>query len=82
MIYKDSSKTPFWPFRFGLSYNEFEFYDLRAEYIQNDEKLKLNITFKVKNTGNYDGDVVPMLFLHFPDSIKSDCDVNDYPEKL
>ena len=23
-----------------------------------------------------------MVFLHFPDSIKSDCNGNDYPEKL
>ena len=39
-------------------------------------------TFNVENTGTIDGDAVPMLFLHFPDSINSDCDGGEYPNKL
>jgi beta-glucosidase len=77
---KNTSLTPIWPFGFGLSYTEFQFSDLEAKYVYFGEKL--NITFKVKNSGNYDGDVVPMVFLHFPDSIKSDCEGGEYPQKL
>jgi len=34
----------------------------------------LTVKFNVKNTGSYDGKVVPMVFLNFP--------LEDYPEKV
>jgi beta-glucosidase-like glycosyl hydrolase len=73
-------KTPKWPFGFGLSYTEFEFSGLTAIYDSTNKQLVA--TFSVKNKGTIDGDAVPMLFLHFPDTIKSDCDGGDYPNKL
>jgi beta-glucosidase len=74
------SITPIWPFGYGLSYTTFAFSDLTADYVQKGEKL--NIKFKVTNNGEYDGDVVPMIFLKFPTSIESDCDGGKYPAKL
>ena len=53
---------------------------MTADYVEKGEKL--NITFKVTNNGEYDGDVVPMIFLKFPTSIESDCDGGEYPAKL
>jgi beta-glucosidase len=72
--------NPKWPFGFGLSYTTFEFSGLTATYDSTNKKLVA--TFSVENKGTIDGDAVPMLFLHFPDSIKSDCDGGDYPNKL
>ncbi len=72
--------APIWPFGYGLSYTEFEFSGLTASYDSSNKQLVA--TFSVKNKGTIDGDAVPMLFLHFPDTIKSDCDGGDYPNKL
>ena len=72
--------NPIWPFGYGLSYTTFAFSGLTADYVEKGEKL--NITFKVTNNGEYDGDVVPMIFLKFPTSIESDCDGGEYPAKL
>ena len=70
--------TPIWPFGFGLSYTTFTFSDLSLSM----NKRGLYATFKVTNNGNYDGDVVPMLFLKFPDEINEYCDGKKYPSKL
>ena len=66
--------APIWPFGFGLSYTTFEFSDLSVSI--NDKGL--TAVFNVKNTGDYDGDVVPMLFLKFPVTISAPI----YPSKL
>ena len=42
-------------------------------------KEGLKINFKIKNTGNIGGETVPMVFLKFPDSIKTE---DGYPDKL
>ena len=70
--------TPIWPFGFGLSYTTFTFSDLSLSM----NKRGLYATFKVTNNGNYDGDVVPMLFLKFPDEINKYCEDGEYPSKL
>jgi beta-glucosidase len=70
--------TPIFPFGFGLSYTTFSYTDLTVSYSSN----KLVAKVKVQNSGGVDGDAVPMLFLKFPDSIKSKCQNNEYPSKL
>lgn len=51
-----------YPFGHGLSYTTFEYSDLKATI----EEDKLVATFKVRNSGNYDGDCVPMMFIKTP----------------
>ena len=75
-----TSKEYIFPFGFGLSYTTFSFSDISANYDSTNKKL--TATFNVKNTGNVDGDAVPMLFLKFPDSVASDSYNGEYPSKL
>ena len=75
--YFDKFKKEYiFPFGFGLSYTEFEFND-DINAIMNKEGL--NVTFWVKNIGKMEGEVVPMVFLKFPDEIETE---NGYPDKL
>ena len=60
----------YYPFGYGLSYTTFEFSDLNLTMNSNG----LTVKFNVKNTGSYDGKVVPMVFLKFP--------ISNYPEKV
>ena len=70
------NKEYIFPFGFGLSYTKFEFNDdLKATM----NKEGLNISFSVKNIGEIEGEVVPMVFLKFPDEIETE---NGYPDKL
>ena len=65
------------PFGFGLSYTTFEFEKNNISVSMTKEGLKIN--FYVKNTGDIEGETVPMVFLKFPDSIQTE---EGYPEKL
>ena len=65
------------PFGYGLSYTTFEFKKESLEVSMTQEGLKIN--FEVENTGDLEGEMVPMVFLKFPDSIKTE---EGYPEKL
>ena len=67
---------PIFPFGYGLSYTTFEFQN-DLEVSMNKEGLKIN--FSVKNTGDMDGETVPMVFLKFPVGIKTE---DGYPSKL
>ena len=63
---------PIFPFGFGLTYNTFEYSDLKLSMT----KKGLNAKFKIKNIGSNSGAAVPMLFLTFPDNI------GDYPKYI
>ena len=65
------------PFGFGLSYTTFEFE--KNSLSANMAKEGLKIFFSVKNTGNMEGEAVPMVFLQFPDNIQTE---DGYPDKL
>ncbi|WP_165763838.1 glycoside hydrolase family 3 N-terminal domain-containing protein [Halalkalibacter urbisdiaboli] len=61
--YIDHDKnTPLYPFGFGLSYTSFEYSNLSLdkEVSTND---KLQVTFTIKNVGNYLGDEVAQLYI-------------------
>ena len=67
---------PTFPFGYGLSYTTFE---LQNDLAVSMSKEGLKVTFSVKNTGDMDGDTVPMVFLKFPDNIVTE---DGYPDKL
>ena len=55
----------------------FEFENNSISASMSNEGLKIN--FKIKNIGNIEGEAVPMVFLKFPDGIKTE---DGYPDKL
>ncbi len=56
------------PFGYGLTYTNFVYSDLQTgeSYLKNNELV--NITFKLRNAGNFDSDEVTQLYVSFPDS--------------
>ncbi|MEH7490636.1 glycoside hydrolase family 3 N-terminal domain-containing protein [Neobacillus niacini] len=61
--YIDHDKnTPLYPFGYGLSYTKFEYSNLKLnkEVLSNGE---LQVTFMLKNTGNYQGDEIAQLYI-------------------
>jgi len=58
--YVEMPSTPLYSFGYGLSFSQFEYGDLRVEKSGNNT---FDVSFSVKNTGNYDGDEVAQLYL-------------------
>jgi len=76
--YFDKYNKPYtFPFGYGLSYTKFEFVADSLSVSMSKEGLKVN--FSMKNIGAMKGEAVPMVFLKFPDSIKTE---EGYPDKL
>ena len=76
--YFDKYNKPYtFPFGYGLSYTTFEFVENSLSASMSQEGLKIN--FSVKNIGTVKGETVPMVFLKFPDTIKTE---EGYPDKL
>lgn len=62
--YIDLQNSPRFPFGFGLSYSNFSIGDLALSSDKISMKGdKLNVTVKVQNTGNYDGEEVVQLYI-------------------
>ena len=69
--YVDKYNKPYdYPFGFGLSYSTFDFSGLSLQMKEDG----LIVIFKVKNIGEYNASVVPMVFLGFP--------LENYPAKV
>jgi beta-glucosidase len=66
--YMYDQHTPLFPFGHGLTYTSFEYSDYKTSKtaIKNGEVV--NVSFKVKNTGNFDSDEVAQLYASFPGS--------------
>ena len=76
--YFDKTNKPYtFPFGYGLSYTTFEFEQNSLSASMSKEGLK--IIFSVKNIGDLEGETVPMIFLKFPDNIRTE---EGYPNKL
>jgi beta-glucosidase len=50
-------------FGYGLSYSKFEYSDLKVARSGKGKALKVKVSFNVENTGAYDGDEVPQLYI-------------------
>lgn len=61
--YRYMTKTPLYPFGFGLSYTNFEYGNLSVE-----NKRDIKVTFDVKNTGDFDGKEVCQCYISLPDA--------------
>ncbi len=61
--YMYSTKTPLYPFGFGLSYTRFEYSDLKVDKPVISKGDSLQVLVNVKNSGGFDGDEVVQLYL-------------------
>lgn len=58
----DDKNSPLFPFGYGLSYTEYEYSDLNFDSTVKPDG-KLNVNFKIKNVGKYDGDEVVQIYI-------------------
>lgn len=63
--YLEVAAAPLYTFGYGKSFTTFEYQDLKIE--KNSQALTYQVSFTLKNTGNYDGDEVAQLYIknHF-----------------
>ena len=62
-FYLDAGFDPLYPFGFGLSYTTFKYDDLKLSSNELTAKQELEITFNLKNTGNYTGTEIAQLYV-------------------
>jgi beta-glucosidase len=66
--YMYDKHIPLFPFGYGLTYTNFIYRDLVIDKKNIKDQETINISFKLKNSGNYDSDEVVQLYVSFPDS--------------
>lgn len=66
--YMYDKHKPLFPFGYGLTYTTFEYSGMKTSkpFIKNGETV--NVTFSLKNSGNFDSDEVAQLYASFPGS--------------
>jgi beta-glucosidase len=65
MYYKN---VPLFSFGHGLTYTSFRYSGLKIDRKTLSDKEIVNVSFNIQNTGNYDSDEVPQLYISFPGS--------------
>ena len=66
--YMYKRNVPLYPFGYGLTYTSFTYSELKSEKNSLKSNEVVNLTFNLKNTGNFDSDEVTQLYVSFPDS--------------
>lgn len=66
--YMYSKSAPLFPFGYGLTYTSFSYSDLKTDGKTISKDGTVNVSFRIKNTGNYDSDEVAQLYVSFPGS--------------
>ncbi len=61
--YLEASSAPLFCFGHGLSYTSFGYSGLNITASENKESIKVSVSFRVKNTGNREGDEVVQLYI-------------------
>ena len=74
--YDKVGKDVLFPFGFGLSYTEFEYFDLKV----NIENEKVDIRFKIKNVGDVAGKEIAQIYVKKADSVifRPDKELRDF----
>ena len=74
--YDKVGKDVLFPFGFGLSYTEFEYFDLQV----NIENEKVDIRFKIKNVGDVAGKEIAQIYVKKADSVvfRPDKELRDF----
>jgi len=66
--YMYKKHVPLFPFGYGLTYTTFSYSGLKTDKNSLVNNEVVNLTFDLKNTGNFDSDEVTQLYVSFPDS--------------
>ena len=66
--YMYDENEPLFPFGFGLTYTTFDYQNLTVDHKNIKEGNIVNVSFQLKNTGEYESDEVVQLYASFPDS--------------
>ncbi len=61
--YRYFKGEPLYPFGYGLSYTSFEYSNLKIDKTNINGKDDINISLKIKNTGDYNGDEVVQVYV-------------------
>ena len=61
--YVEVDSKPLYNFGYGLSYTTFTYTDLKLKTIEKGNDFETQVTFRLKNTGKYDGDEVAQLYV-------------------
>ncbi|WP_206106079.1 glycoside hydrolase family 3 N-terminal domain-containing protein [Olivibacter sp. XZL3] len=61
--YVELDAKPLYPFGYGLSYTTFAYTDIKQQLTETADDFNLQVSFKLKNTGKYDGDEVVQLYI-------------------
>jgi beta-glucosidase len=61
--YVEVDSKPLYNFGYGLSYTTFTYSNLKLKTIEKGNDFETQVTFRLKNTGKYDGDEVAQLYV-------------------